>query len=378
MSNHLHDGIYRPLGNAPDVLRDFHKLLAKCMNCAARPLGELLHTSEQVCVVRCETPRRRHQEARLHRDQSGRRRPRRACRGLARRQRLSRADDGRAAARDATQALLRRGRRHACGGRALPHVPPELGDRETLLAEVRAGVAAVEAEAARASRAHWQARPRPLRGPAPVVARFTDEPRAAPEASPDDRCAQVCGSGSRRSSASVSLSPPIAKPERRLLAGTPIPFPYGTYALRRFLASSWPPLPKIWTDRFAAFARAKRHAPSRRGVTRPFGSVRGRIQMRNATIAVTCRSRNPGGVAAGRHHGYDKATLVAAVHRHRRTRRRGRGCAAARPSRPSTWRLSAWPRSCQTSSVHCARPVAPSGWPFESRPPDGLVTNLPP
>ena len=45
---------------------------------------------------------------------------------------------------------------------------------------------------------------------------------------------------------------------------------------------------------------------------------------------------------------------------------------------PSTWRLSAWPRSCQTSSVHCARPVAPSGWPFESRPPDGFVTNLPP
>jgi hypothetical protein len=45
---------------------------------------------------------------------------------------------------------------------------------------------------------------------------------------------------------------------------------------------------------------------------------------------------------------------------------------------PSTWRFSAWPRSCHTSSVHCARPVAPRGWPLESRPPDGLVTHLPP
>ena len=62
----------------------------------------------------------------------------------------------------------------------------------------------------------------------------------------------------------------------------------------------------------------------------------------------------------------------------RRRRRRDRGCAAARPWRPSTWRLSASPRSCQLSSAHCARPVAPSGWPLEIRPPDGLTTTLPP
>src|SRR5262249_40625577 len=43
-----------------------------------------------------------------------------------------------------------------------------------------------------------------------------------------------------------------------------------------------------------------------------------------------------------------------------------------------TWRFSAWPRSCQLSSAHCARPVAPSGWPFEMRPPDGFTTHLPP
>src|SRR6202012_1827898 len=45
---------------------------------------------------------------------------------------------------------------------------------------------------------------------------------------------------------------------------------------------------------------------------------------------------------------------------------------------PSTWRGPACPRSCQTSSAHWARPVAPSGWPLDSRPPEGLVTTHPP
>src|SRR5205823_14843292 len=45
---------------------------------------------------------------------------------------------------------------------------------------------------------------------------------------------------------------------------------------------------------------------------------------------------------------------------------------------PSTWRFSAVPFSCQTSSAHCASPVAPSGWPFDRRPPDGFTTHLPP
>jgi len=30
------------------------------------------------------------------------------------------------------------------------------------------------------------------------------------------------------------------------------------------------------------------------------------------------------------------------------------------------------------SSAHCAKPVAPSGWPFEMSPPEGLTTILPP
>ena len=43
-----------------------------------------------------------------------------------------------------------------------------------------------------------------------------------------------------------------------------------------------------------------------------------------------------------------------------------------------TSRLLAQPRSCQVSSAHCARPVAPRGWPLEMRPPDGLTTQRPP
>src|SRR6266404_3813505 len=45
---------------------------------------------------------------------------------------------------------------------------------------------------------------------------------------------------------------------------------------------------------------------------------------------------------------------------------------------PSTWRGPHWPRSCWFSSKHWARPVAPRGWPLESRPPDGFTTHVPP
>src|SRR5437868_1230588 len=45
---------------------------------------------------------------------------------------------------------------------------------------------------------------------------------------------------------------------------------------------------------------------------------------------------------------------------------------------PGTCRFSALPRSCQLSSEHCASPVAPSGCPFEMRPPEGLTTHRPP
>lgn len=54
MSNHLHDKIFDRHGNAPAFNEYFHKLLAKCMN-ALRGRWENFFSSEQVCVVRSET-----------------------------------------------------------------------------------------------------------------------------------------------------------------------------------------------------------------------------------------------------------------------------------------------------------------------------------
>jgi len=54
MSNHLHDAIYDRHGNAPAFYEHFHKLLAKCMN-ALRGRWENFFSSEQVCVVRLAT-----------------------------------------------------------------------------------------------------------------------------------------------------------------------------------------------------------------------------------------------------------------------------------------------------------------------------------
>ena len=45
---------------------------------------------------------------------------------------------------------------------------------------------------------------------------------------------------------------------------------------------------------------------------------------------------------------------------------------------PATWREPASPRSCMTSSWIWPSPVAPTGWPFDSSPPDGLTGMRPP
>lgn len=50
MSNHLHDGAFDRHGNAPEFYGEFHRLLAKCMN-AYRGRWENFFASEQVCVV---------------------------------------------------------------------------------------------------------------------------------------------------------------------------------------------------------------------------------------------------------------------------------------------------------------------------------------
>jgi len=54
MSNHLHEAVYDRFGNGPAFYEHFHKLLAKCMN-ALRGRWENFFSSEQVCVVRLES-----------------------------------------------------------------------------------------------------------------------------------------------------------------------------------------------------------------------------------------------------------------------------------------------------------------------------------
>lgn len=53
MSNHLHEVIYDREGNAPAFYEHFHKLLAKCMN-VLRGRSENFFASEQTSVVRLE------------------------------------------------------------------------------------------------------------------------------------------------------------------------------------------------------------------------------------------------------------------------------------------------------------------------------------
>jgi len=54
MSNHLHDALFDRYGTGPAFYEHFHKLLAKCMN-ATLGRWENFFSSEQVCVVRLET-----------------------------------------------------------------------------------------------------------------------------------------------------------------------------------------------------------------------------------------------------------------------------------------------------------------------------------
>src|SRR5579883_1160273 len=46
-------------------------------------------------------------------------------------------------------------------------------------------------------------------------------------------------------------------------------------------------------------------------------------------------------------------------------------------SAPFTWRGPASPRNCSASSASMERPVAPTGWPLETRPPEVLTGSLP-
>ena len=233
MSNHLHDAIYDRYGNAPAFYEHFHKLLAKCMN-ALRGRWENFFSSEQVCVVRLET-----REALIDKlvyiatnpvkdglvehvgewpGASGYRallagRPLRATRP-----KHFFADDG-SMPEKVTLRLT---------------IPPELGDREEILAEVRARVAVVEKEEAR-KRAETGRR---VMGRYAVLRQSWRESPTSREPRRNLRPTFAARSLWARLEAiqrKREFVHAYRAARRALLDGAPIPFPHGTYWVRRFV-----------------------------------------------------------------------------------------------------------------------------------------------
>jgi hypothetical protein len=233
MSNHLHQAPFDRKGNAPAFYRDFHGLLAKCVN-ALRGRWENFFSSTQPSVVRLET-----REALIDKLVYIATNP--VVAGL-----VERVDDWPGAS--GYRALLSGEPLHATrpkhffaeDGDMPEHVtlhltiPPELGNRDEILAEVQKRVAAVEAEEARKRaqtgkrvlgsyairRQSWRESPtsrEPRRGLRPTIAARSLWARL--EAIQRKRDFVVAYRIARLA----------------LLAGTPIPFPYGTYWLRRFV-----------------------------------------------------------------------------------------------------------------------------------------------
>jgi REP element-mobilizing transposase RayT len=232
MSNHLHDAIYDRHGSAPAFYEHFHKLLAKCMN-VLRGRWENFFSSEQPCVVRLAK-----REDVIDKLVYIATNPVKA--GL-----VERVEQWPGAA--GYRALLEGRPLHAIRpdfffskrGK-LPQevtlrltIPLELGDCNEIVAEVRARVAGVEKEEA-AKRAtegrrvvgrtavlkqSWRASPHsrePRRGLRPTIAARS-------------LWARIEAIQRKR-----EFSQAYRTARKALLAGAPIPFPFGTYWLRRF------------------------------------------------------------------------------------------------------------------------------------------------
>jgi REP element-mobilizing transposase RayT len=233
MSNHLHDGIYDRYGNAPAFYEHFHKLLAKCLN-AARGRWENFFSSEQVCVVRLET-----REDVINKLVYIATNP--VKDDLVERVEDWPGSSGYAALMRGEPLKASRPRHFFAENGTMPAevtleltIPPELGDRETLLAEVRAGVASVEAEAA-FRRARTGKR---------VLGRYAilrQSWRDSPSSREPRRNLRPTFAARRLWARleAIQRKRDFVVAYRRarvaLLAGSPIPFPYGTYALRRFV-----------------------------------------------------------------------------------------------------------------------------------------------
>lgn len=233
MSNHLHDAIYDRCGNAPEFYQHFHKLLARCMN-ALRGRWENFFEPGQTSVVRCET-----QDALIEKLVYIATNP--VNDGL-----VERVDDwpgasGYRALLEGTILHATRPEHFFAEDGDMPEevtleltIPVELGDRASVLAAVEARVAEVEAEEARKRavsgkrvlgryailRQSWRESPtsrEPRRGLRPTIAARSLWARL--EAIQRKREFTAAYRAARQA----------------LIAGAPIPFPFGTYGLRRLV-----------------------------------------------------------------------------------------------------------------------------------------------
>jgi putative transposase len=233
MSNHLHDAFYDRHGNAPAFYEHFHKLLAKCMN-ALRGRWENLFSSEHVCVVRLET-----REALVDKLVYIATNP--VKDGLVERVDQWPGASGYRALLSGEPLRATRPTHFFAEDGTMPEevtlhlsIPPELGDREEILAEVRARVAAVEEEEARKRaqtgrrvlgcyavlRQSWRESPN------------SREPRRnlRPTIAARNLWARLEAIQRKREFTAAHRTARLA-----LLAGNPIPFPHGTYWHRRFV-----------------------------------------------------------------------------------------------------------------------------------------------
>lgn len=233
MSNHLHDAIYDLYGVAPAFYELFHKLLAKCMN-ALRGRWENFFASEQTCVVRLQN-----REALIDKLVYIATNP--VKDGLVERVEDWPGASGYRALMSGQPLRATRPKHFFADDSTLPEVawlhltiPPALGDREEILAEVRTRVAAVEREEAAKRKAAGVR----------VLGRYAVT-RQSWRDSPTSREPRR---NLRPTIAAKSLWSRLEALQRRrafldayrlaraaMLAGCPVPFPDGTYWLRRFM-----------------------------------------------------------------------------------------------------------------------------------------------
>jgi REP element-mobilizing transposase RayT len=234
MSNHLHDAIFDRHGNGPAFYEHFHKLLAKCMN-AMLGRWENFFSSEQVCVVRLET-----REAFIDKLVYIATNP--VKDGLVEHVEEWPGASGYRALMSGKPLRATRPKQFFREHGRMPKevtltltIPPELGDRDEILAEVRARVAEVEKAEARKRaetgrkvlgryavlRQPWRDSPtsrEPRRGLRPTIAARS-------------LWARLEAIQRKREFVAAYRAARLA-----LIAGAPVLFPHGTYWLRRFVA----------------------------------------------------------------------------------------------------------------------------------------------